>query len=126
MVPGLRRRPHKRRIFYRRTCLGILRLQLRKRGTIKNEQPLNPLVQIRGAGVTEEQVKQVSRLLSEHELIKIKFNDFKEEKRDLSAVLEQKTESTFVRLIGNVLILYRPAKEAENRKFEKELSKLEK
>lgn len=92
----------------------------------KNAQPLNPLVQIGGAGVTEEQVSQVNRLLGEHELIKIKFNEFKEEKRELSADLAQKTESTFVRLIGNVLILYRPAEKAEDRKFEKELNKLSK
>ena len=31
-----------------------------------------------------------------------------------------------VRLIGNVLILYRSAKEANDRKFEKDLNKLEK
>ena len=92
----------------------------------KNAQPLNPLVQIGGAGVTEEQVSQVNRLLGEHELIKIKFNEFKEEKQELSADLAQKTESTFVRLIGNVLILYRPAEKAEDRKFEKELNKLSK
>ena len=92
----------------------------------KNAQPLNALVQIGGAGVTEEQIKQISRLLDEHELIKIKFNEFKEEKRDLSNEITEKTEATFVRLIGNVLILYRPAKEAEDRKFEKELNKLAK
>lgn len=92
----------------------------------KNAQPLNALVQVGGAGVTEEQIKQISRLLDEHELIKVKFNEFKDEKRELSAEIAQKTESTFVRLIGNVLILYRPAKEAKNRQFEKELDKLAK
>ena len=92
----------------------------------KNAQPLSPLVQVGGAGVTEEQIKQISRLLGEHELIKIKFNEFKDEKRELSAEIAQKTESTFVRLIGNVLILYRPAEEVKNRQFEKELEKLAK
>ena len=92
----------------------------------KNAQPLNSLVQVGGAGVTEEQIKQISRLLGEHELIKVKFNEFKEEKRELSTQIAEKTSSTLVRMIGNVLILYRPAEEAENRKFEKDLNKLAK
>ena len=92
----------------------------------KNAQGLNALVQVGGAGVTENQIAQISRLLEEHELIKVKFNEFKDEKRELSNEIAQKTDSTMVRLIGNVLILYRPAKEANDRKFVKDLNKLEK
>ena len=92
----------------------------------KNAQGLNALVQVGGAGVTENQIAQISRLLEEHELIKVKFNEFKDEKRELSNEIAQKTDSKMVRLIGNVLILYRPAKEANDRKFEKNLNKLEK
>lgn len=90
----------------------------------KSAHDLTPLVQIGGAGLTENQISQIDRLLNEHELIKIKFNEFKEEKHELSADISQNTDSTFVRLIGNVLILYRPAKEPNDRKFEKMLEKL--
>ncbi len=90
----------------------------------KNAQPLNVSVQIGGAGVTEEQVKHVSRLLGEHELIKVKFNEFKEEKNELSLSLADSTQSTLVRLIGNTAILYRPAEKIEERRFEKGLKKL--
>lgn len=92
----------------------------------KSAHELNPLVQIGGAGVTENQISQIDRLLNEHELIKIKFNEFKDEKHELASEISQKTDSTFVRLIGNVLILYRPAKEPNDRKFEKQLEKLSK
>lgn len=92
----------------------------------RNAQSLSPLVQIGGAGLTEKQVEQISRLLSEHELVKIKFNEFKEEKHELTAEIVQKTGATSVRLIGNVLILYNPAEKADDRKFEKELNKLAK
>ena len=92
----------------------------------KNAQPLNPLVQIGGAGLTENQIAQISRLLFEHELIKVKFNEFKDEKKELTSKISEKTEATIVRLLGNVLILYRPAKETNDRKFEKELNRLEK
>lgn len=92
----------------------------------KNAQPLSALIQIGGAGLTENQIGQISRLLGEHELIKIKFNEFKDEKRELGARIAEKTDSTFVRIIGNVLILYRAAKEPDNRRFESELNKLAK
>ncbi|MCR4822124.1 MAG: YhbY family RNA-binding protein [Treponema sp.] len=92
----------------------------------KNAQPLNALVQIGGAGVSENQIAQINRLLAEHELIKVKFNEFKDEKRELSSEIAEKTDSTTVRLIGNVLILYKAAEEVNDRKFEKELIKLAK
>ena len=88
----------------------------------KNAQPLSPLVQIGGAGVTAEQEKQVERLLGEHELVKVKFNEFKDEKRELSEEIARKTDSTLVRIIGNVATFYKPAKEAKDRKYEKELN----
>lgn len=92
----------------------------------KHAQPLSALVQIGGAGVTERLVTQIDRLLEEHELVKIKFNEFKDEKQELSGQIARETDATLVRLIGNVLILYRPAKKAGDRAFEKELSKLDK
>ena len=85
---------------------------------------MNALVQVGGAGVTDSQIAQIDRLLGEHELIKVKFNEYKEEKNTLSTDIAQKTGSTAVRVIGNVLILYREAEEPEKRRFEKELKKL--
>lgn len=88
----------------------------------KNAQGLSTLVQVGGAGVTAEQEKQIERLLGEHELIKVKFNEFKDEKRELSNLVAEKTSSTLVRIIGNVAIFYKPAKEPKDRKYEKELN----
>ena len=90
----------------------------------KSAQSLKSLVQVGGAGVTENQIAQISRLLDEHEIIKVKFNEFKEEKRELSAEIAKNVNAVFVRMIGNVLILYRPAKETNDRKFESNLEKL--
>jgi len=106
---------------------GMTELNAKQRKLLeKNAQSLNPLVLIGGAGVTENQIAQIDRVLNEHELIKVKFNEFKDEKKDLSTEITKKTGSTFVRLLGNVLILYRPAKEIEERKFEKDLERLAK
>ncbi len=78
---------------------------------------LNPLVIIGGGGVTEEQIKQINAMLKNHELIKIKFNEFKDEKFSLTEEIARKTDSTLVRIIGNVAILFKQAEEKEKRNF---------
>lgn len=88
----------------------------------RNAQPLSALVQVGGAGVNDEQVKQIARLLKEHELIKVKFNEFKDEKKDLSNKIAEETNSTLVRIIGNIATFYKPAEEPKDRKYEKELN----
>ncbi|MBP5251024.1 MAG: YhbY family RNA-binding protein [Treponema sp.] len=92
----------------------------------KIAQGMNALVQVGGAGITENQIAQIDRLLGEHELIKVKFNEYKEEKLPLSTNIAEKTGAVSVRVIGNVLILYREAEEPEKRRYEKELKKLAK
>jgi RNA-binding protein len=58
-------------------------------------------------GLTEAFVLQTEALLAHHELVKIKFLDFKDEKRQLSETLAARTQSELVRIIGNNAILYR-------------------
>lgn len=101
----------------------------------KFAQPLSPLVQVGGAGLTDEQIKNIDRIIGDHELIKVKYNIIKslaasEEKDELKQSrlaldneIEEKTNSTHVRTIGNVAIFYRAAKEPKDRQFEKALSK---
>ncbi|MCR4790649.1 MAG: YhbY family RNA-binding protein [Treponemataceae bacterium] len=101
----------------------------------KYAQPLSPLVQVGGAGLTDEQIKNIDRIIGSHELIKIKYNnikalsgteskdELKQGRMDLDREIESKTNSTHVRTIGNVAIFYRAAEKAEDRKYEKALSK---
>ena len=76
---------------------------------------LNPLVIVGGAGVTPSLEEKVAQCLNAHELIKVKFNEFKDQKKELSESLAQKTDSALVRLIGNVAIFYRPSDDEEKR-----------
>lgn len=78
---------------------------------------LNPLVQVGKLGVSESLVSTINKVLDDHELIKIKFVDFKDQKDELVSVIVEKTSSIFVGLIGNVLILYREQKDKEKRKI---------
>ncbi len=90
----------------------------------KYAHDLNPVVIIGGNGVTEGLEGKVQAELNAHELIKVKFNEFKDEKNELANGLASSCQATLVRIIGNVAIFYKPAEEAKNRKYEKELNKV--
>lgn len=75
---------------------------------------LNPVALIGGAGVEEAQIKNIDEALKHHELIKIKFNEFKEEKAELTQTIAEKCDATLIRIIGNTAILYRQAEKEED------------
>lgn len=83
----------------------------------KAAHDLQPVVIVGGAGMTDGVIQMADKALADHELIKIKFNEYKEEKQDLTTELSEKTNSTLVRIIGNVAILFREAEKEEDRKF---------
>ena len=78
---------------------------------------LKPLVMIGQKGLSENVVDATEAALLEHELIKVKFLDFKEDRKNLSAELSKKTESTLVGLVGNTLMLYKQNPQPEKRKI---------
>ena len=80
---------------------------------------LKPVILIGQKGKTDTVVKALDEALSHHELVKIKFNEFKEkaEKQRLTALLESETSSHFVGMIGHIAIFYRPHPEPEKRKI---------
>ena len=67
---------------------------------------LKPVIQVGKAGVEEPQIMSIKRALHEHELIKIKFLDYKDHKQEISENIARATGSEVVDIIGNVLILY--------------------
>lgn len=83
----------------------------------KAAHDLQPVVIVGGAGVTEGVVKMVDTSLACHELIKIKFNEYKEERHELTSDICNETNATLVRIIGNVAILYREAEKEDDRKY---------
>ena len=112
------------KIYLRLILYDMVELSSKQRKLLeKAAQPMSAMVQVGGAGMTEQQVAQIDRCLADHELIKVKFNEFKEDKKELTAEVVQKTDATLVRIIGNVAVLYRPAEKAEDRQYEKALKK---
>ena len=92
----------------------------------KAAHPLSPFVIVGQEGATDGVSAMLSRQLESHELIKLKFNEYKEEKRELATGLAQATDSTLVRIIGNIAIFYRESSEDDKRMFKKQLDKLAK
>ena len=78
---------------------------------------LKPLVIIGAKGVTEQLIGSVDNALNDHELIKVKFGEFKEAKKEISEEIVQATKSELIGLIGNIAIFYRQHPEPEKRKI---------
>lgn len=71
-------------------------------------QRLEPLLKIGKAGLSDAFVRAVAEELDRHELVKIKFSEFKEEKKTLAPILAEKTGSHLIMRVGNVMVLHRP------------------
>lgn len=78
---------------------------------------LQPAVLIGKQGVTDTVVAAVDSSLDSHELIKVRFHEFKEEKKQLTADIAERTKSEVAGIIGHIAILYRRQKDDEKRKI---------
>ena len=80
---------------------------------------MKPIVLIGKEGITEGIVRATDEGLSQHELIKIKFNDYKEksQKEAMLGELVDQIGSAQVGMIGHTAILYRPQIDPEKRRI---------
>jgi len=79
---------------------------------------LNPLVQIGKNGVTKAQIENIDNDLLHNELMKVKFNDYKAQKEELSRKIAAETGSEIVDIIGNTLIIFGEHPNPEERQIE--------
>lgn len=79
---------------------------------------LDALVLVGKLGVTDALVNAAATALEAHELIKVRFNEFKDEKKTLTADLAARTGSEIAGIIGHVAILFRQNPDEEKRKIE--------
>ncbi len=77
---------------------------------------LSALVIVGQSGLTDGIIQKIAKVIDDHELIKVKFNDFKEEKKELTDEICAKTGAECVRIIGNTAILYKESSDKEKRK----------
>ena len=70
------------------------------------------------AGASPELVERLSVLLAQHELVKLRFGDFKESRAELAAQLAERSGSEIVRSIGNVTVFWKQNPDADKRKID--------
>lgn len=78
-----------------------------KRALKSKAQLLEPIVKLGHAGMTEAFLQSLDAALNQHGLVKMKFTDFKEQKRELAPQIAEKTGSELVMQVGNVVVFYR-------------------
>jgi len=78
---------------------------------------LKPYVFIGQKGITESLLKSVDEALDKHELIKVRFIDFKEKdmKKEITAEIEKLAVCELVGAIGHVAVFYRQQKDPKKR-----------
>ncbi len=78
---------------------------------------IKPVVYIGKGGVSSEILETTDTALDDHELIKIKFIDNKDQKKAMAEVICRKTGSDLAGIIGHMAILYRPSRKPGKRKI---------
>ncbi len=78
---------------------------------------LKPVIYIGKGGVSTEILKAADIALDDHELIKVKFIENKDQKKDLTDMLCRETSSELTGIIGHMAILYRPSRIPGKRKI---------
>jgi RNA-binding protein len=78
-------------------------------------QLLKPMLKIGKEGMSQQFLAALDGVLKHHELVKVKFKEFKEQKKELTPVLAEKSGSHLIARVGNVVVLYRPRLEEKQR-----------
>ena len=81
---------------------------------------MKPVVFVGQKGVTASLAKAIDEALDTHELIKVKFVEFKEKARKtaITAQIEKDSGAVLAGLIGHTAILYRPHRDPEKRRIQ--------
>jgi RNA-binding protein len=71
-------------------------------------QRLKAALKIGKEGLSPQFLTALDELLKHRELVKVRFDEFKEQKKELAPQLAEKSGSHLVTRVGNVVVLYRP------------------
>ncbi|MFW5826770.1 MAG: YhbY family RNA-binding protein [Alkalispirochaeta sp.] len=94
----------------------IITLEGHQRAALmKYAHDLKPVAAVGKHGLTPEVAAHVDRELAQHELIKVRFTDYKSVRHEITEQLSRDLSAALVQVIGHVGVLYRPAENAEDR-----------
>jgi len=84
----------------------------------KTAHDLAPIVHIGKNGLSDNLFGSTEIALDSHELIKVKFIGYKEERREVAQELADRVRAELIYIIGNTAILYRQQADADKRKID--------
>ncbi len=76
-------------------------------------QLLKPTLKVGKDGLSPQFLAEVDQTLRHRDLIKVKFEQFKEDRKELAALMAERSGSQLITLVGHVAVLYRPKPEGE-------------
>jgi RNA-binding protein len=71
-------------------------------------QRLKAALKVGKEGLSPQILAALDEVLKHRELVKVKFDEFKDQKKELAPQLAQKSRSHMVTRVGNAVVLYRP------------------
>jgi len=71
-------------------------------------QRLKATLKVGKDGLSPQFILALDEALKHHELVKVKFEAFKEQKKEFAPQLAERSRSHLVTRVGNVVVLYRP------------------
>ena len=83
----------------------------------KAAHSLEPVVIVGQNGVTDSLTEKVAQSLEAHELIKVKFNDFKDDKRELKEKLGNSYGALHMKIKEKITNLYKEQEKKKKRKI---------
>lgn len=78
-----------------------------KRQLKARAQKLEPVIKVGKNGLSPAFYEALEQELQSHELVKLKFVDFKEQKKELAPQIAQQSGSELVMMVGNVAVFFR-------------------
>ena len=79
---------------------------------------LESIVLIGKNGLSDGSIKMINKVLNAHELVKIKFRDYKDEKESIANQIALSSKCQVVGIIGNVAIIFRQNLDPNMRYFQ--------
>jgi RNA-binding protein len=80
-------------------------------------QKIRPTINVGKKGLDEGFLAEIKQLFDQHELIKVKFGSFKDEKRQLAIKIGEATGSTPIGTVGHTALFYREHPEPAKREI---------
>ena len=68
-------------------------------------------------GLSDSFIKSLDEELARHELVKVKFAEFKEQRKELAPQMAERTGAHLITLLGNVVVLFRRNPDEAKRKI---------